>query len=113
MSQLNEELHLKPEVFQRMSNLRLLKFYTTFGFDDGVNRNKVYLDQDLQSLPHSLRYLHWEGYPSRHLPSNFEPQNLVELSMRHSQLEQLFNGVQVCGICIFTLLLLFFLTYYR
>ncbi|GMN27914.1 hypothetical protein TIFTF001_001850 [Ficus carica] len=94
MSQLNEELHLKPEVFQRMSNLRLLKFYTTFDFDNGVKRNKVYLDHDLQSLPHSLRYLHWEEYPSRHLPSNFEPQNLVELSMRHSQLEQLLNEVQ-------------------
>ncbi|GMN24607.1 hypothetical protein TIFTF001_051385 [Ficus carica] len=91
MSQLDKELHLKPEVFQRMSNLRLLKFYNP---DNGIKKQKVYLDQNLQSLPCSLRYLHWEGYPLRQLPSNFEPENLVELNMQYSQLEQLFNGVQ-------------------
>ncbi|GMN30769.1 hypothetical protein TIFTF001_048040 [Ficus carica] len=88
MSQLDEELHLKPEVFQKMNNLRLLKIYS-FGVDV-----KVYINQDLQSLPSSLRYLHWEGYPSKQLPSNFQPQNLFELNLPRSQLEQLFNGVQ-------------------
>ncbi|GMN67214.1 hypothetical protein TIFTF001_036277 [Ficus carica] len=55
---------------------------------------RMYLNQDLQFLPHSLRFIYWPRYPSKCLPSNFEPSNLVELHMPFSKLEQLWDGVQ-------------------
>ncbi|GMN33115.1 hypothetical protein TIFTF001_003989 [Ficus carica] len=87
MAKIDNDLHLSPDVFRKMSKLRLLKIYNVQG-------NKVYLRQNLQSLPHTLRYLHWEGYPSKRLPSKFDPQNLVQINMPYNQLEQLSNEVQ-------------------
>lgn len=51
--------------------------------------------EDLQSLSDKLTYLQWDGYRSRFLPINFIPENLVELVMPNSQVEQLWSGVQV------------------
>ncbi|KAL5554506.1 hypothetical protein UlMin_041907, partial [Ulmus minor] len=81
---MKEEVHLRPDVFKKMSKLRLLK----------ISPYNVYIDGDLKHLPNSLRYLHWEYYPGKSLPSNFKPQNLVELDMPNSRLEQLCDGVQ-------------------
>ncbi|KAL5560012.1 hypothetical protein UlMin_036223 [Ulmus minor] len=95
-----EELQLRPGVFKEMCNLRLLKIYAfdhylhTFGFYDTINKYKVYLTGDLQYLSDSLRYLHWDFYPEKSLPSNFNPQNLVGLHMCHSKLEQLCDEVK-------------------
>ncbi|KAL5539510.1 hypothetical protein UlMin_046124 [Ulmus minor] len=74
-------LHLRPDVFEKMCNLRLLKLPPD-----------VYIDGDL-NLPNGLRYLHWENYPGKSLPSNFKPQYLVQLDMPNSKLEQLWDGV--------------------
>ncbi|XP_048420947.1 disease resistance-like protein DSC1 [Pyrus x bretschneideri] len=89
--------------FKKMSNLRLLiihdsrlrlmyKGFFKFGgkltqqvyvadLFDKLKNNNLDLSQGLQSLPNSLRYLYWQGYPLKSLPSNFSPQNLVELRM--------------------------------
>ncbi|KAL5559992.1 hypothetical protein UlMin_036203, partial [Ulmus minor] len=97
-----EELQLRPDVFEDMCNLRLLKIYAfghyldTFGFDYTINEYKVYFNGDLEYLPDALRYLHWDYYPEKSLPSNFNPQNLVELHMCHSKLEQLCDWVKNC-----------------
>ncbi|BBN67833.1 Putative disease resistance TIR-NBS-LRR class protein, partial [Prunus dulcis] len=50
---------------------------------------KLYLSQGLQTLPESLRYLYWDGYPLKSLPSKFSPENLVELKMPRSLVKQL------------------------
>ncbi|GMN30344.1 hypothetical protein TIFTF001_048008 [Ficus carica] len=83
-SKIKEVLRLGPEVFHNMCNLRLLEIHTSVQF----------LSQDLQYLPHSLRYIYWLGYPSKCFPSNFVPSNLVELHLPFSELEQLWDGVQ-------------------
>ena len=88
------ELHLSPTVFLRMHNLRILKF---FNRDEHNKKCKVYLSEDLLSLPENLRYLHWETYPSRNFPTNFRAEFLVELIMPNSQAEKLWSGVQVFG----------------
>ncbi|PON38679.1 TIR-NBS-LRR-like protein [Parasponia andersonii] len=98
MSQIDEELHVRPEVFQNMCKLRLLKIYNTSKgiFKDNGDyevRSKVHLSQDLQSLPDRLSYLYWERYPLQHLPSQL-PQNIVELHMPYSQLEHLRHETQ-------------------
>ncbi|XP_048425144.1 disease resistance protein RPS6 isoform X2 [Pyrus x bretschneideri] len=43
------------------------------------------------SLPNSLRYLHWDQYPLKSLPSKFSPENLVELHMPNSRVKHLWK----------------------
>ncbi|KAK9945843.1 hypothetical protein M0R45_011338 [Rubus argutus] len=54
----------------------------------------VYLHGGLESLPEELRYLYWDGYPLKSLPSQYSPHNLVELHMPNSQVKQLWTNGQ-------------------
>lgn len=60
--------------------------------------HKLHFPQDIQSLPTALRYLEWWNYPSKYLPSNFVPQNIVELKIPHNKLKKLWTGIQVYTI---------------
>lgn len=71
-----------------MYNLRLLKIYNS----EAGNNCKVYLPDGLKSLSDELRYLQWDAYPLKSLPSNFHPENLVELNLSHSKLRVLWKG---------------------
>ncbi|KAJ4846104.1 hypothetical protein Tsubulata_015354, partial [Turnera subulata] len=55
---------------------------------------KVKLPKGLESFGPQLRYLHWHQYPLKSLPPNFCPENLVELNLPHSKIEQLWDGHQ-------------------
>ncbi|KAG4122875.1 hypothetical protein ERO13_D11G295300v2 [Gossypium hirsutum] len=85
MSQL-AKLELEPTAMMKMRKLRFLKFYHSYG--------RILLFNGLLSLPEELRYLYWEGYPLRSLPTKFDLGYLVELDMRKSHLEQLWEGKQ-------------------
>lgn len=61
------------EGFSNMSNLVLLMLY---------HNN---FSGNLDFLSNNLRYLLWHGYPFTSLPSNFEPDYLVELNMPDSR----------------------------
>ncbi|XP_020537382.1 disease resistance protein RUN1 isoform X2 [Jatropha curcas] len=85
------EMHLNSEAFVKMYNLRLLKFYNA----GSKSMSVVHLpDQGLHSFSNKLRLFHWEGYPSKSLPSSFHAENLVELYLVGSNVEQLWTGVQ-------------------
>lgn len=93
MSQIEEEvLQLDPTTFKEMTNIRLLKIY----YSSTSTPKIACIPRDFRSLPNTLRYLQWDSYPLKSLPPNFAPENLVELRMPHSQLKQLWDGVQVC-----------------
>ncbi|XP_044469709.1 disease resistance protein RPP2B-like [Mangifera indica] len=109
-----EELHLNPEAFNKMPNLRFLKFY-------GSERGKKVLESDSSAFRHILRWLKREnsndgkvhgfeklkfdfyeirhfcfhGYPAKSLPPNFNPKNLVALCMPNSKVKKLWTGNQV------------------
>ncbi|KAB2636271.1 TMV resistance protein N-like [Pyrus ussuriensis x Pyrus communis] len=113
-------LELCGSPFKKMSNLRLLIIHNSrprvewrakyIGFRfHGVAYNKTLeLSQDLRSLPNSLRYLYWQEYPFKSLPSNFSPQNLVELRMPGSFVgAELWSKNQVY-ICFLFFFLCFF-----
>ncbi|XP_068320690.1 disease resistance protein RUN1-like [Pyrus communis] len=83
-------LELCGSPFKKMSNLRLLiihdarhrlEYEYDFGFGSAYKKKILDLSQGLRCLPNSLRYLYCQGYPFKSLPSNFSPQNLVELRM--------------------------------
>ncbi|GMN26096.1 hypothetical protein TIFTF001_001178 [Ficus carica] len=75
-----------------MCNLRILKIYNS-----PLGESIVRPSEDLQSLSDKLTYLQWDGYSSKIFPINFIPENLVELVMPNSQVEQLWSGVQPLG----------------
>ncbi|MFS7950918.1 putative P-loop containing nucleoside triphosphate hydrolase, leucine-rich repeat domain superfamily [Helianthus anomalus] len=52
----------------------------------------VKIDELSQYFPNALRYLKWPGYPHRCLPETFQANNLVELHMSDSKIEQLWVG---------------------
>ncbi|KAK9205240.1 hypothetical protein WN943_015507 [Citrus x changshan-huyou] len=65
-----------------MTNLRML----TIG--------NVQLPEGLEFLPNELRYLEWHGYPSKSLPSNFQPEKIFELNMCYSRMERIWSGIK-------------------
>ena len=66
-----------------MYNLRLLII-------NGVN-----IPNGLNYVSNNLRHLNWERYYSKCLPSSFKPKKLVELTLRCSGIEYLWEGIKV------------------
>ena len=89
MDHLEDDLILGSQVFDKMHNLRLLLFTSNLG------SNKVYLLDDLKSLPNDLLIIKWRLCPLRVLPSNFSPEKLVKLNLSSSNIEQLWEGTKV------------------
>ena len=83
------EVH--PAAFKNMYKLRLLKILHSKKCEGCIPSG----DDDLQFLPDSLRYLHWDGYPWKSFPLGFRPQYLVELILPYSNVEKLWEGSQV------------------
>ncbi|XP_062018721.1 TMV resistance protein N-like isoform X1 [Rosa rugosa] len=68
--------------FSMMNKLRYLKI------------NNGNLPKGLESLPNSLRLLDWTRYPLKSLPSHFDPQKLLELSLCHSCIKHVRIGTE-------------------
>ncbi|KAL6342787.1 hypothetical protein AAG906_016622 [Vitis piasezkii] len=93
-------LQVSTKIFAKMKQLRLLKIYSS-GYYGATEKQlkrllwyyekaiESYSSEDFQFPAHELRYLHWEGYPLKSLPSNFLGVNLVELNMKDSNIKQL------------------------
>ncbi|XP_050254804.1 disease resistance protein Roq1-like [Quercus robur] len=77
-----KKAHWNLEVFSKMSNLKLLIIHG------------VHLLHGPRHLSNSLRFLDWSLYPSKSLPSSFQPNELVELHMCHSKIERLWKGIK-------------------
>eukprot|EP00261_Vitis_vinifera_P034267 XP_019075510.1 PREDICTED: TMV resistance protein N isoform X1 [Vitis vinifera] len=88
----SKELSIRTMIFAKMKRLRLLKIYWSGYCGTTEKEFKVILPEDFQFPAHELRYLHWEGYPLKSLPSNFLGENLVELNMVDSNIKQLWQG---------------------
>ncbi|KAJ9178371.1 hypothetical protein P3X46_010259 [Hevea brasiliensis] len=86
-----KNMELCPSAFEKFYKLRLLKFY-----NPGSEEIKLHLPKGLKFLPNELRFLYWDQYPLKYLPSKFCPENLVELHMQSSQLKQLWNEDAPC-----------------
>ncbi|XP_023644343.1 disease resistance protein ADR2 [Capsella rubella] len=85
------KLSISARAFERMHNLFILKVYDRW-FTEEKQLN-IHIPEDMDFLPR-LRLLRWDAYPRRSLPSRFCPENLVELDMASSKLEELWEGTQ-------------------
>ncbi|BBH08862.1 Putative disease resistance TIR-NBS-LRR class protein [Prunus dulcis] len=77
-----EAAHWNPEAFTKMCKLKLLKI------------NNLSLSLGPKYLPNSLRFLEWSWYPSKCLPPSFQPNELAQLSLQHSKIDHLWNGIK-------------------
>ncbi|KAK0583307.1 hypothetical protein LWI29_035566 [Acer saccharum] len=77
-------LKLNGKSFSGMSNLRLLI----------INDVDVHLFEDLEYLSNELRLLEWHGYPLKSLPSSFQLQRLVQLSLCYSRIEYIWKDIK-------------------
>lgn len=92
--EINKKKELSPTVFKNIYRLKSLKINS---YDEDTMKGIVSLPRDLQFLPDALRCLCWENYPLKSLPQNFNLQNLVELVVTNSHINDLsWHGVQVC-----------------
>ncbi|XP_008236104.1 PREDICTED: TMV resistance protein N-like [Prunus mume] len=83
-----EKPHLKDPNFEQMYQLRWLRVSLS-----DIFRNYQFTGS--LGLPNYLRYLRWDKYPLKSLPSKFSAQNLVVLEMPYSQVVgQLWNEDQ-------------------
>ena len=83
-----------PEVFSRMSKLRLLII-------DGQH-----IPNALNHVPNDLRYLQWSFCSLKCLPSSFQPKKLVQFDLQCSKFEYLWEEVMV-NFVLLTVFLLF------
>ncbi|KAI4308570.1 hypothetical protein L6164_031629 [Bauhinia variegata] len=74
--------HWDPVAFSKMCNLKFLIL--------------KYLDlpHGLYCLSEGLKYLEWENFPLEELPLGLKLDELVELTMHHSNIKQLWNGTK-------------------
>ncbi|CAJ1978770.1 unnamed protein product [Sphenostylis stenocarpa] len=49
----------------------------------------------LNCISNELRYLNWDNFPFVSLPSTFEPDQLVELQLRYSNIKKLWEGTKM------------------
>ncbi|KAJ9671298.1 hypothetical protein PVL29_027333 [Vitis rotundifolia] len=90
----SREISFTTKAFERMERLRLLKVYWSCDVnvnDMGKEYQKLILPEDFEFPSYDLRYLHWEGYSLKSLPSNFEGENLIELNLEHSNIKHLWQ----------------------
>jgi hypothetical protein len=92
-------INLSPKAFKKMKNLRLL------AIRDHIETKYVSLPHGLDILPENLKYFMWNGYPLKSLPPC--PSTLVELCLEDSNVEKLWNGVLVCTVHVFIIIILF------
>lgn len=88
-----EELVVHEKAFKGMRNLAFLKVYTNELLSKKETR--LHLPEGFDYLPSKLRLLSWDKCPLRCMPCKFYPKNLVELKMRNSKLEKLWEGAAV------------------
>ncbi|KAK4269161.1 hypothetical protein QN277_022353 [Acacia crassicarpa] len=82
-------LELTAKTFNQMTRIRFLKFYSYSHYGNGIS-----IPTGLESISTKIRYFHWEGYPGKSLPSNFCAELLLELNLKGSMVETLWEGVQ-------------------
>ncbi|CAN1745096.1 Disease resistance-like protein DSC1 [Linum perenne] len=86
-----KEIYLESNAFDGMNSLTFLKIWESN--DSFPRKRKIHLPYGgLDSLPNGLRWLQWDYYPSKFLPSKFYPQHLVHLIIARSPIQRCWKG---------------------
>lgn len=91
MCEMLDTLFIRDGVFIDMHYLEYLKFFQHLG---DIESN-VQVRPDCLHFSPNLRLLHWDAYPLKTLPYRFRLHLLVELNLRYSNLESLWDEAVV------------------
>ncbi|VVB08750.1 unnamed protein product [Arabis nemorensis] len=89
ISTISNGVDISAGALKKLRNLQFLSIYKTRR-DINV---RVHITEDMD-FPPCLRLLHWEVYPGKCLPPTFRPHYLVELNLKNTKLEKLWEGIQ-------------------
>lgn len=95
-SKLKKNICLDRLTFMSMLNLRYIKIYDSCCPRQCSSDYILYFPDGLVFLLIEVRYLHWLKFPLHELPSDFIPENLVDLRLPYSKIERVWKGVKVC-----------------
>lgn len=84
------EAHWSTEAFFKTSQLKFLSL------------NEMHLPLGLSCLPCSLKVLHWRGCPLKTLPLTTQLDEVVDIKLSHSKIQQLWLGIKVIRLFIKT-----------
>ena len=90
-----KKIKFNTKVFSEMKSLRLLKVHWSNHNDFMEMKIRKLLSKDFEFPSYQLRYLYWDGFSLKSLPSNFDGENIVELHLRHSSIKRLWKGNKV------------------
>ena len=93
------EMNISERAFEGMTNLKFLRFNGPYGDQS----DRWCLPQSLYYLSRKIRLLEWNLFPMTYLPLNFCTEYLVELQMRDSKVQKLWEGdkVRKCYVFLF------------
>ncbi|VVB15000.1 unnamed protein product [Arabis nemorensis] len=74
-----------------MGDLRYLKIYNTNCPQEFEGDIKLNFPEGLQLPLNEVRYLHWLKFPLKEVPSDFNPDNLVDLKLPYSEIERVWE----------------------
>lgn len=89
---MHDTLTMSNTLFKVMRSIKFLKFFHHLS----DIKPTLQLKSDGFYVPPDLRLLHWDAYPLKTLPSKFRLHHLVEVSLRYSKLESLWDDTLVC-----------------
>ncbi|CAE6219142.1 unnamed protein product [Arabidopsis arenosa] len=78
-------------VFTKMCNLRYLKLYSSTCPLECEGDCKLNFPDGLSFPLKEVRYLDWLKFPLEELPSDFTPENLIDLKLPYSKIEQVWE----------------------
>ncbi|KAG2302244.1 hypothetical protein Bca52824_030895 [Brassica carinata] len=85
------DMPLEFSVFAKMCNLRYLKFYTSTCPRECEGDCKLNFPDGLSLPLEKVRYLDWLKFPLDELPSDLNPNNLVDLRLPYSKIKQVWK----------------------
>lgn len=85
------DMHVQPDAFKLMHKLRFIKFYIPKG---KKKLGTVHLPENFMPFFDKLAYLEWNGYPLKSLPEPFHAEQLIQISLPHSNIKYLWYGMQ-------------------
>ncbi|KAK2379126.1 disease resistance protein RPS6 [Trifolium repens] len=80
---IKKSVALNTKAFKKMNKLRLLRLAG------------VQLNGDFKYLSGELRWLHWHGFPSTYAPAEFQQGILVAVTLKYSNLKQIWKKSQM------------------
>uniref|UniRef100_A0A0D3EEM2 ADP-ribosyl cyclase/cyclic ADP-ribose hydrolase n=1 Tax=Brassica oleracea var. oleracea TaxID=109376 RepID=A0A0D3EEM2_BRAOL len=92
LADIKRKMSFHSNAFAKMSDLRYLKIFSTHCPQECERDIKLNFPDGLKLPLNELRCLHWLKFPRKEVPQDFNPLNLVDLKLPHSNIERVWEN---------------------